>query len=184
MVTNKFTEGMAVSNKLIHLYYGDGKGKTTAAIGLTIRAAGAKQKVCFVQFMKGGETSELAILDKMEEITVLRSSKEFPFYQQMSEDEKKELTLIHDAILEQIINNCSQIDLLVLDEITYPYTWNLVSKQKLEKLFEYCKNQVEIVCTGRNPDAYFVEQADYITEMKFIRHPFEKGVSARKGIEY
>ena len=184
MDTNKYTEGMVVSNKLVHLYYGDGKGKTTAAIGLAIRAIGAKQKVCFTQFMKGGETSELVVLDKLEEMNVLRSNKEFPFYQQMSNEEKQELTAIHDGMLQQIINNISSIDLLVLDEITYPYTWNLLSKDKLKELFDCCRNQVEIVCTGRNPDTFFVEQADYITEMKDIRHPFEKGIHARKGIEF
>ena len=184
MVTNKFMEGMAVLNKLIHLYYGDGKGKTTAAIGLTIRAIGANQKVFFTQFMKGCNTSEIEVLDKLEGITVLRSGKDFPFYQQMSEKDKKEITIIHDAILQQIINNISQIDLLILDEITYPYAWNLISKQKLKELFDYCKNQVEIVCTGRNPDTFFVDQADYITEMKYIKHPFDKGIQARKGIEF
>lgn len=171
---------------LIHVYCGDGKGKTTAAIGLSVRAAGSGKKVLFVQFMKGGETGELEILRKLSRIEVLRSEKQFPFYKQMSEAQKEELTQIHNRILETVRERieAGACDLLIMDELTYPYEWELLDKEKVKAIFARRTDRPEIVCTGRNPAAFFTEQADYITEMKCLRHPYEKGIAARKGIEF
>lgn len=171
---------------LIHVYCGDGKGKTTAAIGLSVRAAGGGKKVLFVQFMKGGETGELEILRKLPGTEVLRSEKKFPFYKQMNEAQKEELTQIHNRLLETVRERIEAgvCDLLVLDELTYPYEWELLDKEKVKEIFERRTNRPEIVCTGRNPAGFFTERADYITEMKCLRHPYEKGIAARKGIEF
>lgn len=170
---------------MIHVYCGDGKGKTTAALGLLMRAAGAGKKVLFTQFMKGGKTAELAVLDKMPEVTIIRSKKRFPFYGSMSQKEKNELAKIHNNILDVILEkiNTGECGMLILDEITYPYDWELLDKEKLNEIFSKGK-EIEIVCTGRNPADFFWERADYITEMKCIRHPYEKGIAAREGIEF
>lgn len=173
-------------DKLIHMYCGDGKGKTTAAIGLAIRAAGAGKRVLFTQFMKGDKTGELNSLQKLDNITVLRSDKLFPFYSQMTSEQKDELTDIHNQILDTIIETiqAGKCDMVILDEITYPYHWKLIDCEKFCDFIKQFKSKVEIVCTGREPDTIFMESADYITEMKCIRHPFEKGIPAREGIEY
>ena len=88
---------------MIHLYTGDGKGKTTAAIGLCIRAAGWDQQVCFAQFMKGNDTGELHLLKSLPGVTILRSEKNFGFYSSMSESDKEELIEIHNRILDSIL---------------------------------------------------------------------------------
>lgn len=169
---------------MIHVYCGDGKGKTTAAIGLGIRAAGAGKKVLFAQFMKGGKTAELTILQKIPEVSIFRSEKRFPFYKNMTKEEKLELTNIHNTILDNIQEKIKEekCGLLILDEITYPYEWGLINKEKLQEIFS--EKDLEIVCTGRGPDGFFTQKADYITEMKCVRHPYEKGIPAREGIEY
>lgn len=94
-----------MDNSLMHLYCGNGKGKTTAAVGLCIRAAGTGKRVLFSQFMKGQETGEVGILESVPNITVVRSKKEFPFYQNMTEEEKICLTNIHNEIIENIIES-------------------------------------------------------------------------------
>lgn len=175
-----------VEKGLMHLYYGDGKGKTTAAVGLAVRAAGAGKKVLFTQFMKGGKTGELSSLRQLSNIEILRSDKKFPFYHKMTETQKEEQTQIHNRILEEITEGFKKgkFDVLILDEVTYPYHWKLMDCERFCAFLGAAKGKIEIVCTGRNPDAVLIENADYITEMKCVRHPFEQGIEAREGIEY
>lgn len=175
-----------MQNGLMHLYMGDGKGKTTAAVGLAVRAAGAGENVIFAQFMKGGKTAELESLKKLEHIRILRSDKEFPFYGQMTQEQKEEQTEIHNRILDAVTASvqAGETGLIVLDEITYPVRWGMIDCEKLKLCLQLAKGKTEIVCTGRNPDAFLLECADYITEMKNIRHPYENGIAAREGIEF
>ena len=107
---------------MIQLYHGEGKGKTTAAVGGAIRAAGAGMQVVFGQFMKGNETAELAELKKIPNIDILRSDENFGFYFQMTEEQKKRLTDIHNQILEKMRQLAEQgkCDFLVMDELTFP----------------------------------------------------------------
>lgn len=171
---------------LLHVYMGEGKGKTTAAIGLAVRAAGAGKKVIFAQFMKGGITGEMESFDKIDNITVLRCDKQFPFYDKMTAEQKNEQKELHDKILEQLMQAVclGSCDVIVLDEVTYPWQWELIDICKLQAMLEMAQNKVEIVCTGRQPDAWLISRADYVTEMRAIRHPFEMGIKAREGIEY
>lgn len=170
---------------MIQLYTGEGKGKTTAAIGQAVRAAGHGHHVIFAQFMKGNDTGELAVLNRIEEIRVIRSKKQFGFYHTLSEKEKEELTIIHNEILDELLKaagegNCRMI---VLDEVTYPVNWGLLDALKLKKLLAFSDETKELVLTGRSPAEFLTESADYLTEMKCIRHPYEKGIMAREGIE-
>ncbi len=169
---------------LIHLYIGDGKGKTTAAIGLAIRAAGAGKKVVFSQFMKDGKSSELNILKTIDGINVLVVDKEYGFYKSMYEEDKQNITIDHNTILDNIIDaiNNNQCDVLIMDEVIYAYEYDLMDREKIKYILEECP-YIEKVITGRNPDKYFVDKADYITEMKKIKHPYDIGITARKGIE-
>lgn len=171
---------------MIQVYCGDGKGKTTAAIGLVIRAVGRGKKVIFVQFLKGTKTGELEVLKQLSNVTVIRNPKELGFLSRMNDLEKREVTEFHNQTLEKIqkILLEEMIDLLVLDELTYPYIWNLIDKEKVEALILQKPEKLEIVITGREPDSFFLEHADYITDMQCIRHPYQKGIKAREGIEY
>lgn len=193
---------------LIHLYYGDGKGKTTAAVGLCIRAAGNKKRVLFTQFMKDGSSGEISLLKELPGAEVLWGNVPYGFYSRMADEEKrlfaKEQEKLFQKILEKIeeerkrISACTQNAaeaektpvwdgvsmLLVMDEITYAYGFRLIDRIRLENLLNNKPDFLEIVMTGRNPERFLVDAADYVTEMKCEKHPFEKGISARKGVEF
>ena len=175
---------------MIQLYTGQGKGKTTAAIGQAVRAAGREYDVVFAQFMKGGDSGELHVMSEVENIKIMRSEKEFGFYHTLSVKEKEELTKIHNKILDALLEFAEEKTeqkedaMIILDEVTYPLNWKLLDEGRLQKLLEYGKMGVEIVMTGRDAESFLTKCADYITEMKCLRHPYETGISARKGIEY
>lgn len=171
---------------LIHIYCGNGKGKTTASIGLAVRAAGAGQKVHIVQLLKGSETSELESLKLLPGITVSRLPENFGFTFSMSEQDKQKVTAYHNNLIlsayEKMKNH--EFDMLIIDEFFPAYEKNLIDKNTAEKIvFEKEKN-CELVLTGRNPAEKFLAAADYISEIKAVKHPYEKGISARKGIEF
>ncbi|MEG2513034.1 MAG: cob(I)yrinic acid a,c-diamide adenosyltransferase [Acetivibrio sp.] len=171
---------------MIQIYHGNGKGKTTAAIGLTIRGVGNGMRVIFAQFLKGGETGELRILNQLDQVQVLRNTKDLGFTFQMSDEDKEEVKKMHNETLKKVaecIEN-KKVDLVVLDEVTYPYQDNLMDKKILEELILNLPKEVELVMTGREPAAFLLKNADYITNMKCERHPFEQNIMARKGIEY
>lgn len=199
---------------MIQLYTGDGKGKTTAAVGQAVRAVGSGYRVMFCQFMKGGESGELEVLKELSQVEIYRCEREFPFFNAMTDRDKEEITEIHNAIIRNIIrrfdglNNTGNISvngsgavglMVVLDEITYPLNWGLIDVSlfkdlvgKMKTLYngrsgdsgEESLSRIELVLTGREPDRFILENADYITEMKKLRHPFDCGIQARKGIEY
>lgn len=171
---------------MIHLYHGDGKGKTTAAIGLCVRAWGAGKRVVFLQFMKGNETSELKAFEKLPGLRILRNETDYGFYKNMTGEEKRAVKEMHDRNLEQafFMVRDGECDTLILDEVTYAYAWELLDRKRLVELLEFGKKETEMVLTGRRPDKVFIELADYITNMQCERHPFERGIRARKGVEY
>ena len=169
---------------MIHLYCGDGKGKTTAALGLVIRHVGAGGKAVFAQFLKSLPTGELSSLEKLN-VPVYRNELPHGFFPNMSEEMKKTVREMHDHTLAEVTrlaraNVCS---LLVLDELCAALSLGLIDREAVLSLLD-AHGDAELVITGRDPDPALLERADYITEMKLIRHPFEKGVKARKGIEY
>jgi cob(I)alamin adenosyltransferase len=164
---------------MIHLYYGDGKGKTTAAVGQAVRAKGSGIKTIAVQFLKGSPSGEVDMLRKMG-IEVLRCDTGTKFVWDMSDEEKQALTGRHNENIRRAMN--SGCDMIVMDELCDAFDMGLADEKLVEELF--CGDFGEIVITGHNPSGIFFAHADYITEMKKIAHPFDKGISARKGIEY
>jgi cob(I)alamin adenosyltransferase len=171
---------------LIHLYTGEGKGKTTASIGLSIRAAGAGKNVVFCQFMKGRDTSELNILSALPTVTIVRSDEELGWFKNGDPGSIAAFTELHNSLLdeiEELIGN-GKCDLLVLDEVTYPINYGIIDISRLEKLIASKPEEMEIVLTGRNAPDFMRDKADYITEMSKVRHPYDKGIQARRGIEY
>lgn len=167
---------------LLHIYTGDGKGKTTASIGLAIRAAGAGMKVCFLQFMKGAVTSELNSLSLIPNISVKRSEKEFGFLWTLNEKEKQEISHIHN---ELILNAFAEkYDMIILDEFNIAYRYGLLDTELVEKLIDKALVNSEVILTGRDADDKFLQKADYVSEIKAVKHPYECGIQARLGIEY
>lgn len=166
---------------MIHVYCGNGKGKTTAALGLAVRAAGAGMKVCFTQFMKGSPTSELTSLEYIPGIDVIRCDKNYGFFNQMTENDKSEITLCHNKILESAF--CGKYDLIVLDELFAAYNYNLIDKEYAKEAV-FNEKKAEVILTGRDPEEEFIQHADYVSRIEAVKHPYEKGVMARKGIEY
>lgn len=171
---------------LTHIYCGDGKGKTTAAVGLAVRAAGSGMKVHIVQFLKGNPTAELASLSLLPNITVDRPQKNYGFTFSMSDADKAELTACHNAMLGRAaeLMNSGSIQMLIVDEFFAGYNSGLVDKALAERLVFDKPENCELVLTGRDPAEKFISDADYVSEIKAVKHPYEKGIPARKGIEY
>lgn len=177
---------MSEKNKgLIHIYTGDGKGKTTASVGLCIRQAGSGGKVIFVQFLKDNESSELKVLESVEGIRWIPAKKVFGFYFNMNEEEKLEAKEVYSrhlktAIEEAKIGPCR---LLVLDEIIAAYNLGVVDQNYLLDFLKNKPDHLEVVLTGRDPAEELLKVADYISEIRKVKHPFDQGITARVGIE-
>lgn len=165
---------------MIHVYFGDGKGKTTAAAGLAARMAGYGKKVLFMQFLKGGVSGEITSLEKLG-ITVIRCDREYPFVCDMTDTEQ--ITNCHNKNLQYALLHIADFDMLVLDEIFSAIEFNLIYVDAVKSLIKNI-GETELVLTGHNPDKYFIDKADYVTEIKKIKHPFDNGTDARQGIEY
>lgn len=171
---------------LIHVYCGDGKGKTTCALGLALRAAGAKMNVVIIQFLKGSDTSELQSIKNIPEIKVLRNAEDYGFVSNMTPAQLENIKQMHNNNLNIALRliETEKCDLLILDELTYVYDMKLIDTEKIDSLIKNKPENLELVVTGRNPSSVFIDNADYITEMKALKHPFDKGIHARKGIEF
>ena len=171
---------------MIEIYCGDGKGKTTSAIGLAVRGAGAGMRVHIVQFLKGGHTSELSILENIPNITIMRCDKEYGFTFNMDDTEKERLTACHNDLLHKASDLIwsGKTDMLILDEYFCAYNLHLFDKEFANRIVFTCPDTVELILTGRDPEPQFIEQADYVSEIHAVKHPYENGISAREGIEY
>jgi cob(I)alamin adenosyltransferase len=167
---------------LIHIYYGKGVGKTTRAIGLAVRAAGDNRQVDFVQFMKSGTSSEVAIFKKIPNIHY-RCPGKHPFI--MSHGPEK-IHYEHAAKALQFAFEAidSATDLVVCDEILSTVIFDLLKKEQVLDLMERCRNKAELIMTGIDAPDEFINLADYVTEFVQIKHPYYSGARARKGIEY
>jgi len=169
----------------VHLYVGDGKGKTTAAAGLAARALGSGKKVLFCQFLKARPTSEITSLSRLG-AEILRAEHIGKFTFQMTPEELSQAGLRHKDCLREAGARIAggDVDLLVLDESVDAVNAGLFSAEALLDVVRGRPSHVEVVLTGRNPDALLCEAADYHTDFLCRKHPFQKGVSAREGIEY
>ncbi len=171
---------------LLHIYHGNGKGKTTSAMGLAVRAAGRDWSVCIAQFMKGSDTGERTILAQIPQITVLDIPESFPFFNRMTEDDKANALVRHNAMLAQIVAFANQHSpcLIVMDECCSAITRELLDITALCDFLDNRPAGCEVAITGRNPCEALVSRADYITNMTPERHPMDKGIYARIGVEY
>jgi cob(I)alamin adenosyltransferase len=171
---------------LTHVYTGDGKGKTTAALGLALRAAGCGRRVLIVQFLKGRESGEVRALAFLPNITLLRLDRDYGFYKTMPEEDRKLVRERHDRLLSEAVDRAlaGDCDLLLLDELIPAYRYGAVDRERVDFFLENKPEGLELVLTGRDAPSELLERADYITEMQKRRHPFDRGITAREGIEY
>ncbi|HWQ51989.1 MAG TPA: cob(I)yrinic acid a,c-diamide adenosyltransferase [Terriglobales bacterium] len=169
---------------MIHLYAGDGKGKTTAAFGLALRFAGSGGQALVIQFLKSSDSSEIAAVRQVAGIGVFNAESPHGFYHTLSDDQKtalaKEIEQEFSAAEEAVSAN--SYGLLFLDEVLDAVNLGLVDESRLLALLKSAA--CEVVLTGRNPSAQLVKAADYYTEFVCKKHPFDSGVPARRGIEY
>ena len=174
---------------MVHVYHGDGKGKTTAATGLAVRASQAGYRVIFAQFLKDDSSSEIKQLKSIQGIKVMHPDHFFGFVSKMTDEEKKILKQSNDKVLEEIIKETelagNEKILVVLDEILHAINYNLVDGKLVERLVEMSSGseEAELCMTGRNPGEELLNKADYVTLMQKQKHPYDKGIYARVGIE-
>lgn len=168
---------------LIHIYTGDGKGKTSAAVGLAARAAGSGLRVLFVQFLKGRATGEIESLERLGVHTV-RSQQVTKFIPYMNEQERTECRMAQQECLREARNGLAVYDVVILDEAIGAAQTGMVALAELEDMLRTKPTGVELVLTGRDAPETLVELADYVSDIKAVKHPYDRGIQARKGIEY
>jgi len=166
----------------IQIYTGDGKGKTTAALGVALRIVGAGKKVFIGQFLKSGDYSEMNSLKKMADQITIEHYGLGRFVKGHPAKEDIEAGMNGFNEVAQIIRK-GEHDLVILDEGNIAVKYNIFSEQDLLELFDEKPENVEIIVTGRGATSKVMERADLVVEMKAIKHYFEKGVKARVGIE-
>lgn len=169
-----------------HIYYGDGKGKTTATIGLAVRAAGSKMKVLFVQFLKTEFSGERHILSHTENVTLTFCPLELKFTFEMDDKEKAQAAKIFKGIFDNAVTTAltEKYDMVVLDEVFEAINAHMLSESEVYEFITNAPSSMEIVMTGHNPPQKFMDCADYITEFKKIKHPYDRGITGRIGIEF
>lgn len=171
---------------MIHVYCGDGKGKTTAAMGLALRMLAAGGRVVIVQFLKDGESGEVRMLSGRLGVPVFACAPTGKFTWEMTNEELAAVRKTHDKNLASALDEVevSGARLLVLDEVLDALEMGLVDEAVIARALKRGAGELEVVLTGRNPSEDIASHADYLTEMKCKKHPFEQGVPSREGVEY
>lgn len=175
---------MGLKRGLVQVYTGEGKGKTTAALGLAMRAAGHGLRVYIVQFMKGWPNyGELKSVRRHPEITLRQFGR--PEFVDPEKPDPADMEMAREALQEarRVIASGSY-DLVILDEVNVALKYGLIELKQVLALIEEKPESVELVLTGRYAPPELIERADLVTEMREVKHPYKKGVKGRKGIEY
>lgn len=168
---------------LVHVYTGDGKGKTTASLGLAFRAAGRGLEVLMIQFLKPPEEyGEHIACERFDNFTILPLGLDHMIADVPREEDISIAKMTLERAKEEIYSE--KYDLVILDEANVAMSWNLISPKDVIEMLEGRPAHTEIVLTGRRAPQEIIDYADLVTEMKLIKHPFDKGIRARKGIEY
>ncbi|MCR5650138.1 MAG: cob(I)yrinic acid a,c-diamide adenosyltransferase [Lachnospiraceae bacterium] len=178
---------------MVHIYYGNGKGKTSSAAGLCLRAISCGVPVIFVQFLKDGSSGEARFLEERPNVTVLHTKDHFGFWRRMTDAEKEETARQSRELLIQtsgyirrreIKNTDADISgIIVLDEVLNAVEYGIFDAPEIRDFIKEIPCGYEAVLTGKNAPQALIEEADYVTELKMIKHPYEKGVKARCGVE-
>lgn len=169
----------------IHIYCGDGKGKTTCGMGLCTRAAGFGYKVLIYQFMKDNKTSERKILETLDQVTFIDGLESEKFSFQMTPEEKEERKAYYESQFRMVTAKAEseEYDVLFLDEIIYTIGAGLFDETLLLDYLKQKPARLEVILSGQNPSQELLDAADYVSNIQKIKHPFDQGLPARKGIE-
>jgi len=169
---------------LIHIYCGNGKGKTTTGMGLCIRAAGYGYRVLIYQFMKDNTTSERNVLKLSENITVMDGLDQEKFSISLTDAERQERIDFYAEQFKKVTKEAEQgYDVLFLDEAIYTIQANLLDEKMVLDYLRNKPQKLEVILTGNMPGEALIEAADYVSEIKKIKHPYDNGQQARMGIE-
>ena len=176
-----------LKNGYVQVYTGNGKGKTTAAVGLAVRAAGNEYTVYMVQFLKGSKTGELESAKKLAPFfNIFRFETKRGFFWTLNDEEKielkKEIQKAYEFCMEALKEE--KCDILIMDEVMGALSNGLISEEQLLELIENKPSNIELILTGRNVPEAIIDKANLVTEMKDIKHYFNDGVPSREGIEY
>ena len=171
-----------MQNALIHIYTGDGKGKTTALVGLCFRCSGRGFKVGMTSFLKDFDSGEYL---QPTPYTVFKGTPVKKFWFMMTDEEKAAVKKEHTERLFEIFRIAKEenYDLIALDEVLGSIAVGALNEQDVIKCLKETPDTLEVAISGRDPSAAMVELADYVSEIKAVKHPFEKGIGARVGIE-
>ena len=176
---------MSEQQGLIQIYYGDGKGKTTAAFGLAFRCAGWGRKVVVAQFLKNGASGEVKAAQRFPELTVLRTKDIHKFTFQMNDEEKAATAVNCQELFRQATALAveQQARLLVMDE-AIDATYGFLPMEQLCAFLDGKPAELEVVLTGHSLPGELADRADYISHVQKEKHPYDRGVMARKEIEF
>ncbi len=173
-----------IDRGLVQVYTGDGKGKTTAAVGLAVRARGAGLRVAFVQFVKGGRrSSELQVLEDVGVLVERPAERSSGLMSGEATDEDRDAASAAWAIALELFSR-PDYDLVILDEVIVAMAHHLVAESAVLAALGSRIASIEVVLTGRGASQALIDYADLVTEMVPLKHPFDAGVPARIGIEY
>jgi len=168
---------------LVQVYTGNGKGKTTAALGLAFRAQGCGLNVAMVQFMKPEqESGEYVMSKEMKNFTLMPCG--LSHLVDPNKIKEEDMAAAHDAFqTAKRMLYSGKYDLFIMDEINVAMGWNLINVNEAIEMLKNRPDNVEVVLTGRYAPEEIIEFADLVTEMRMIKHPFDRGIGSRKGIE-
>ena len=173
---------MRLKKGLVHIYTGNGKGKTTAAFGLALRASGAGCKVYICQFVKGKVYNEIKALRKIKNIKVEQFGTGCFIRKKPSQ---KDAEWARKGLLNAEKNiQSGKYDVVMLDEINIALYFGLITAKEVLAVIDRKPGRVELVLTGRYAPQALIKRADLVTEMREVKHPYQKGIKARPGIEY
>ena len=169
-----------------HLYFGNGKGKTTAAVGIAVRAAGSNLKVLFVQFLKTEFSGERHVLSHTENVTLTLCPADLKFTFQMNEKEKAQAAKIFKGIFDHSVTLAltEKYDMVVFDEIIDAINAEMLTESEVVEFITNAPSSMEIIMTGHNPSQKMIDLCDYVTEFKKIKHPYDRGITGRIGVEF
>jgi cob(I)alamin adenosyltransferase len=170
---------VALKRGLVHLYTGSGKGKTSAALGLCLRAVGRGLKCCFIQFLKGVPTGELQAVKNLPGFELYQMGRPGYDFRVTAEDYDRA-----KEALELARKKAEEVDVLVLDEVNVAVHLGLIPLEELLNFIKEKPENLELILTGRHANPRLIEVADYATSFQLIKHPFYEGLSARKGIDF
>lgn len=167
---------------MLHIYHGDGKGKTTAAMGLVLRMTGRGKRVAIAQFLKCEDSGERLVLGSLPNVELLPLPDCLPFTFQLTEGQREEERVRYANMMACLEQRAGQADLLVLDEVCDAIDCGLLNLEVVLELLDRFSG--EVVLTGRKGQPELLSRADYVTRMEKEKHPFDRGAEARKGIEW